>query len=477
MASGIFEFGASGYLQGKIEFSATNQWTADNINSNSAPVTAILYARRTNNYTTSGRTWSGHIRISYQVDSGGERVEQKDINFGSSVSVSNSWVEMARLENVNIAHDTDGSQTITISGSVTGPQSTALAGNTSSGSQTFALDNIPRASKVTCADGNIGSATTININRVSTSFTHTLRYEFAGLGGTIVERTAETSWGWVIPTDFYARVPNSTSGAGKIYCDTYNGNDYLGTSECWFNCFVVNSNPEIAGTIVDTNEQTIALTGNANKLLKYYSNVQVTMNSTAKNGATITSQRATCADGKSTTESGSIIYGVESGIFNLICTDSRGLQGNTIIQKEMVEYIKPAITSINVERENSTSNTVNVALSGIFFNNSFGAQDNTLTLQWRYKVKNGEWGQYIQVEAIKNGNTFSYSGTLGTEFDFNKAYEFEFVAMDKLLTDTKNREVTRGISLVDLWEDNVAVNGNIILNEKEIIMYDVLYEW
>lgn len=459
MASGIYEFNASSYLQAKIEFSATKDWTAENISANSAPVTAILYARRTNNYTTKGKSWSGYIKIAYQVNSEPERTEQKDISFSSSVSVGNSWVEMARLENVNVVHDTDGSQSITISGSVTGPTGTALAGVTSSGSQTVALDNIPRASEVTCADGNIGSATTININRVSTGFTHTLRYEFEGLIGTIATKIANTSWGWIIPTSFYEKIPNTASGSGKIYCDTYNGEALLGTKECSFNCFVVNSNPEITGTIIDTNEQTIALTGSSDKLIKYYSNVKVTMNSTAKNSATIKSQKTTCSDGKSTTESETILYGVESGIFDLVCIDSRGLPGTDTIEKEMVQYIKPAITSINIERENSVSNTIIATLSGMFFNESFGAQDNELTLKWRYRVKNGEWGDYTEVEVVKNGNTFSYSDTLGTDFDFNKAYDFEFLVIDKLATDPKQRPVTRGIPLIDLWEENVKVNG------------------
>ena len=70
------------------------------------------------------------------------------------------------------------------------------------------LTTIPRASSVTCADGNIGSSTTININRASSNFTHTLKYSFGTLSGTIVTKTSETSIGWTIPTSFYAQIPN-----------------------------------------------------------------------------------------------------------------------------------------------------------------------------------------------------------------------------------------------------------------------------
>lgn len=134
MASGSFEFNASGYLQGKIDWSSSSNGSS----ANSSNVTAILYARRTNSYTTKGQSWSGYVKIGST---------QKNISFSDSVSVSSGWVEMARVP-ATVAHSNDGSGSAVISGSVTGPSGTALSGNTSSGSKTVTLDKIARYTSI-----------------------------------------------------------------------------------------------------------------------------------------------------------------------------------------------------------------------------------------------------------------------------------------------------------------------------------------
>ena len=98
------------------------------------------------------------------------------------------------------------------------------------------LTKIPRTSSVTCTDGNIESSVSININRASDSFTHTLRYAFVSLSGTIASGVG-TSYGWTLPTSFYAQIPNSKSGTGTIYCDTYSGSTLIGTSSCNFTAY------------------------------------------------------------------------------------------------------------------------------------------------------------------------------------------------------------------------------------------------
>lgn len=455
MANGTILFEASGYLQGKVEWSSSSNGSS----ANTSTVVATLYARRTNNYTTTGQSWSGNVKIGSA---------QQNISFSTSVSVSQNWVQMATLT-TTVSHNNDGTGSVNISGTVTGPQGTALAGNTSSGNQTVTLDKIARKSSVKCADGNIGDATTINITRADNSFKHTLTYSFPnnpGTGitavtGTIATKTSETEIPWTIPTSFYAKIPNDNRGEGTITCETFDGNTSIGTTTCTFKANVVDSNPTITATIVDSNSTTTALTGDNNKLVKYFSNALVTMTATAKNSATIVSKKVTCGDGKSATTSPATLNAVESGTFNLSCTDSRGNPGTNTITKTMVEYIKLAITNLTIQRASSTSNTINISLNGNYFNSSFGSVANTLSLKWRYRLKGGTWENYTTVTATKSGNTFSYTGTLGTSFDYQSEYEFEVVAQDKLITDTKTKQVTAGVPLIDIYKDNVQVDGTI----------------
>ena len=144
-----------------------------------------------------------------------------------------------------ITHNTDGKKSIGISYSF----NTGISAGTLTGSRTLELSTVPRTSSVTCADGNIGSATTININRASSGFTHTLKYGFNGLSGTIATKTSNTSIGWTIPTSFYSKIPNAKSGQGTITCETYSGDTLIGTTTCSFNAFVINSDPTISATV------------------------------------------------------------------------------------------------------------------------------------------------------------------------------------------------------------------------------------
>ena len=86
-------------------------------------------------------------------------------------------------------------------------------------------------------------------------------------------------------------------------------------------------------------------------------------------------------------------------------------------------------------------------------------------MKWRYRIVGGTWSGYTTITTTLSGNTFTYSGILGTAFDYQKAYEFEIVAQDKLITDTKTKSVTIGIPLIDIWKDNFKINGTNTANK------------
>ena len=414
--------------------------------------------------TSYSRAVRGAISATHTVNVNGTNYT---FTTGAYTIEKNTNILLGSITTNAITHNADGSKSVSVTASSPDlAQASGYGPYSGSASGTVTLTTIPRTSSVTCADGNIGSSTTINIVRASDTFTHTLTYSFGTLKGTIATKTSQTSIGWTIPTSFYTMIPNSSVGEGAVFCETYSGDTLIGTTSCLFNAIVLEANnkPTITATVVDTNATTTALTGDANKLVKYFSNAKVTITTSAKNSATIKSQKVTCGDGKSSTSATSTLNGVESGTFNLTCTDSRGFVGTNTVTKTMVNYIKLAITSLTIARESSTSNTVKINLKGNYFNSSFGSVANTLSLKWRYRLQGGNWSGYTTVTPTLSGNTFSYSGTLGTTFDYQQAYEFEVVAQDKLITDTKTQPVTAGTPLIDIWKDNFKVNGNIIGN-------------
>lgn len=369
--------------------------------------------------------------------------------------------------NAEISHSADGKKTIVITFSFDGKLSSYYPNG--SISRTIELPTIPRTSSVTCADGNIGSATTININRASSTFTHTLTYSFLGLTGTIATKTSSTSIGWTIPTSFYSKIPNANSGKGTITCSTYSGNTLIGTSTCTFNAFVVNSNPTISGTVEDTNASAITATGDKNKLIRYISNAKVVITATAKNSATISSVKVVNGSQAKITST-STINSVDSGTFSLSCVDSRGLSASATVTKTLVEYIKPVITGVILNRPSTTSNTINASVQGLCFNGSFGAKTNTFELKWRYKKSTETtWSSYTAVTATRTGNNFTFSGELGKNFSYTEAFNFEFVLSDYFMNNAYSATVTRGLPIIDIGKDDINVNGALNENGKRVI--------
>ena len=269
MANGIINLDStSSKLEGRIVWESSSNGSS----ANSSYVAGHLQIRRNDGYITTG-TWNGALNVA------NIKVEQ----FSKYCRLGSDWVTMIEFA-VTKGHNDDGTANSYFEAYCNGPGGTSMSGQSVSGNKTVTLDTIPRKSSVLCADGNIGSSTTININRASSKFTHTLKYSFGSSNGTIATKTTNTSIGWTIPTSFYAQIPNAKSGQGIITCETYDGNTLIGSSTCNFNAIVLESTnkPSISASVEDTNTTTIALTGDKNKLVKYFSNVKVVITATAK---------------------------------------------------------------------------------------------------------------------------------------------------------------------------------------------------
>jgi hypothetical protein len=385
-----------------------------------------------------------------------------------------------------VTHNADGTGRLYVNGSIEANvlrvNGTAYTGTRTS-SFNVALPTIPRASTVTATNANIESASTISITSASASFTHTLKYEFGALTGTIVEKTTSTSYAWTVPTTFYAQIPNATSGTCTITCETYSGTTLIGTPTT--TTFVASTSealckPTVTATITDTNATTVALTGNNQTLVKFFSNANVVITATPKNSATISSYSVVCGDGKSATTANSTLNAVESGSFTIFAKDSRNYQTYTTpnpATRTMVNYIK-LTNSATFYRTEPTNDTIAVVFSGNYFNSTFGATANTLTIKYKWReVGAASWESDVTLtentDYKKSGNTyFSGTGTsagelvLGTSFDYTKKYEFEIWAIDKLYTGTTIKStatVAQGLPVLGILENSLETNGDIIV--------------
>ena len=369
---------------------------------------------------------------------------------------------------MKIAHNPDGSKSFTVSGF---SGWIYASGNTYASSQSFTLPTIPRASSVSCSTADIGSNATISISRASSSFTHTLTYSFGSLSGTIATKTSSTSVSWTIPTTFYAQIPNAKSGTGTITCDTYNGSTLIGSKSTSFTATVNESasKPTLNPTAVDVNTTTTALTGDSSKFIKYYSNASVSTGAQARNSATLKSQKITCG-AKSISSASGTINSVESGTFTFSATDSRGYTTTQTVNKTLIEYIK-LTCSLNAGAP-TTDGVATLKISGNYWDGTFGALANTLTVQYRYKSQGGSYGNWTTVSATKSNNTYNATATI-SGLDYRTTYVFQARAVDKLATVNTDEQARRTTPIFDWSKDDFNVNGTLKVNNTNI--FDLIY--
>ena len=335
-----------------------------------------------------------------------------------------------------------------------------------SGTKSFTLDTIPRASSIAATAANIGSQTTITVSKAKSSFTHTITYVFGNLSGTIATKSSSTSIKWTVPTTFYGQIPSAKTGTCTLTCETFNGSTSLGKKNVKFTVTAAQSlcKPLLASTAVDTNETTIALTGDSSKIIKYYSNVKTQVNATARNSATIKS-RSTKHNGKTTTTDISNFTAVSANTFDFSATDSRGYTTTSTKTLTMINYIH---LTCNFEADMPTTDGVmTFKVSGNFFNGSFGAKTNTLTLQYRYKEDGGTWGSWTTLTATKSGNTYSVDTTI-TGLDYQKTYVFMATAADLLETKNSTEVKVSTLPVFDWGENDFNFNVPVSIQGRTL---------
>lgn len=332
---------------------------------------------------------------------------------------------------------------------------------------------MPMYSDVTCTTTKIGGIPNIALIKKDDSVVSTLTYSFGNLSGTIVEKYAGYSYKeWVIPNSFYNEIPNSRNGSCIITCKSYFENEYLGETSCKFTVEIDESacKPILNPTVVDENSSTKALTGDENKLVRYYSNASFSVGASARYGATIVSQSVTCGEQTISGSSG-IINGITTGTFVFTVKDSRGITVTQTLDKNIIDYVK--LTS-NIEASQlNTSGTGTLSISGNYYNGSFGSVANSITLQYRIRQNPGSWSSWTDAIPTKNNNTYYADITL-SELDYRATYYFEVKVTDALDTVTGSTSI-QSYPIFDWSKDdfnfNVPVNisGDISIGGNVVV--------
>lgn len=389
--------------------------------------------------------------------------------------------------------------THTVSGDVT-VVSTATATTTTT---------TKKASTISATNARVGGQSSVTISSQDSTYQHEVKYSFEDLKGNVYEKTSDRSFQWKIPDAFKEKIDGEESKTCTLTCYTYDGDNLIGTSTCKISVklSLVDLVPEVSMTVVDSNPATISLTGDGGRLIKYKSTAKCEIRAIPKFSASIESVKVNGEDVDMMTKDGGVKTGskfyenVAENTFSCKVTDSLSRSNTIFINPTVIEYI-PLTCEPTIKRPSPTGNELIMSVTGHIYNGSFdtgNVRKNTLlNIKYRYKPTGGDrYSNWINVDLSENTIIYAtsqysnYEGIVLTGFDYKVGYEFEVEVSDgakigeksyTLSTVRKKVNVNRGIPIFDwgksdfnvnvtLKTNDVEVNGDIKINENEVVGY------
>lgn len=432
---------------------------------------------------TSGTTyWQDNktltFRLTYANDDGTTTTltQTTQFNFpsGSVGATKSTYVDFT------VPHKTDGTQNITYEASIATGTSVGTLHPTGSAT----LETIPRASSITVNDANIGSATNIVINKASSNFTTTLYYKASGQSSwtKIVDKTTNQVYGWTVPTSFYSLIPNNKTIQCQFYAETYSGSTLIGTSSTVTATFTATGNPVINScTLESIDSTTINLVGSS-RMIRYISTVRATVSASPvrNDGSTITSIKV---NGVTATNGVATFSNATTYSYDVTVTDSRGYSTTRNYGITWTDYI-PLTLNATIVRNQPTDGIIKISYNGNYFNSTFRTSSdtyiaNTLTIQYRFVEKGQDITQatWQPLSPTISGNTYSQSNYQTSGFNYQKQYEFQIRAIDKVQTQQINGiNVSKG-QPVFWWNDDGLYVDNQKINNVAFLEYEIVDTW
>lgn len=233
---------------------------------------------------------------------------------------------------------------------------------------------------------------------------------------------------------------------------------------------LINHEPSISATIIDTDSRTTYLTGDNTKYISGFSDMKYTLSVAAKKEATIESYYVVNG-GNEYYELSRTIPNLTYNTFYLSVTDSRGITTSKHIALTGVSYTR-LTTSVDVQSL-TPSGTLTFNVSGNYFNKSFGARYNTLELEYGLRDTDGNitWN-ILSSNPTFTDYTYSLTHTI-TGLDPEGTYSIQVRAIDELMNVESSWVSTSAHPIYDWSKEDFRHNTKVYLaNNKPIRTID-----
>jgi hypothetical protein len=437
-------------------------------------------------------TFAGYQCYGY-VDGFGQRLEYS----GSPSMLSNNSEIQLIDRTITVQHADDGTGVFVVRAHFNGSGGYS-PGNLDIGSQTITLTTIPRGSTVSVSDGVIGKQVDISIDRKIDGATHTLRYSWYNKQGKIADNVG-TSYKWTIPEDFADDIPNSTSGWGTIYVDTYINGKFIQTQSTVLTASIDTNllKPYFKGfTLEDANTATQRVIPEKTHFVSIMSLVKVTFNGAqAQHGASITGYYAEIVGANnSVTENGGVFREVSVNKDTEMTLrgrvkDSRGVWSDWVETKITFLFYFSPILSFEVSRSGFKSDTLTIKryakIAPLVVN---GSQRNIMKLT--FSTAKVGWDNFVIDNGQAGGEWSSISELNASDANLGNSYpaDTSYIVKGKLedrFTSTEFQGLAPNDKVVLTYDQSgigvgkfrewgaLDVNGDIYANNSPIQQYQL----
>lgn len=343
---------------------------------------------------------------------------------------STGWYKLGS-KTITVDHNSDGSKTVTLSGSWDCGFDSAYTPRTLSVSGSVTLPTIPRAATLSYGAMTMGTAATIKITPPVSGATSTITYKFGSASGTIVTKTSAASVSWTPPTSLAAQIPNSASGTGTLTVETYSGSTKLGSRAYTVTISVPSTmTPTLTVAISDP-------TGRADTYGGYIqskSRLKVELTAAGVQGSTIKSYAIKVGDILSaTSDTATSGYLPASGSLTVTAsaTDSRGRTKTVTQTVTVTPYVSPTISALAVVRckANGTEDPTG-AYAKATFSGAITALGGKNTASYRVETRETGTETWSTVDTAAAGQYSPTDVSVVFAAAANKKYDARMVAVD-----------------------------------------------